>query len=74
MPPQPDSVVGTRGPISGGHKKGVAGSLPPLYFVKHANNCNQTDLRYHRENREGRDPPPLFYRLNVVGTSVGDQD
>jgi hypothetical protein len=28
-----DSVVGTRGPISGGHKKGVAGSLPPLYFV-----------------------------------------
>jgi hypothetical protein len=33
MPPQPDSVVDTRGPISGGHKKGVAGSLPPLYFV-----------------------------------------
>jgi hypothetical protein len=41
MPPRSDSVVGTHGPISGGHKKGVAGSLPPLYFINTQTNVTK---------------------------------
>jgi hypothetical protein len=53
-----DSVVGTRGPISSGHKKGVARSLPSPPLRPRANIRNQADLHYRHVNREGRDPPP----------------
>jgi hypothetical protein len=68
------SVGVIRKPASGGHKKGGAGSLPPHFLHQRANNLNRTDLHYRRKNRENRDPPPSFSRLNVVRTLACDQD
>jgi hypothetical protein len=68
------SVGVIRKPTSGGHKKGGAESLPPHLLRQCANNLNRTDLHHRCKNREDRDPPPSFSRLNAVGTLACDQD
>jgi hypothetical protein len=52
-----DSVVGTRKPISGDHKKDEAESLSSPLLRQCANSPNQTNLHHCHKNREGRDPP-----------------
>jgi hypothetical protein len=68
------SIGVIRKPTSGGHKKGGAGSLPPHFLRQHANNLNRTDFHHRRKNRENRDLPQSFSRLNAVGTLACDHD